>query len=147
MKRRTFLLGSLASTAVLGGTSLSIFASDADDSIIGLIRDAFPGLDMPEQDLAQFAHAARHNLDGEGALSRWVVQNSSARTLIDRMTERDVNWIPSRIITDFIRSTNFADPDRGDQPTAYVAYADPYAVGCSNPLPFYSDSAFAWPSS
>lgn len=147
MKRRMLLAGGAAgAVAITGGVGI-LLSAESEDAIISLIRKSFPDLDMAEGELLEFASIARGRIEERSHSAVWstLVRHKTARRVLDGLSDRDLERLPSLIVTDFIRSTDYLDPDRGSRPTRLVNYADPYRVGCANPLPTYADAGLAWP--
>lgn len=144
VSRRAFVVGGVAAVGALGAASVYAINVDVEDAVGTLLRNSFPGETFDPVQLAEFARATneRHGPFSHGQLL--AMDNALVRNATESLTDRDVQTMPTRIITDFIRSSDVLDPDRNGQ-TGYFAYADPYAVGCSNPLPSYSDAQLEWP--
>ena len=142
--RRAFILGGMAAVGAAGAVSFHALSLGDEDAIASLVRAAFPAEDFAAGDLAEFARVAA---EWRGPFSRGqllAMESSWLREATDRLTDKDVRTIPGRIIADFVRSSDILDPDQTGQVT-YFGYASPYAVGCSNPLPFYADAEQEWP--
>lgn len=142
--RRAFVLGGVAAVGATGAMSLYAFNVGVEDAVASLVRASFPDEDISAADLAEFARTVGER---RGPFSRGQVlamECTLLREATDRLSDNDVRTIPGRIIADFARSSDILDPDRRGA-CSYLAYADPYAVGCSNPLPSYSDAQLEWP--
>jgi|GEM_PF-1513177 len=144
--RRAFVFGAIAAVGTTGAISLYALNVSAEDAVASLVRSSFPDENISNADLAKFARIID---DRRGPFSRGQVlamDSTLLREATDRLTDKDVRTTPGRIIADFVRSSDVLDPDRTG-PCNYFAYADPYEVGCSNPLPYYADAQLEWPGS
>lgn len=137
-------MGGIAALGASGAISAFALSISDEDAIASLIRASFPGEKFSESDLTKFA---RISTERHGPFSRGQVlamESGWLRAATDNFSDRDVRTIPGKIIADFVRSSDILDPDRTATPS-YFSYADPYSVGCSNPLPFYSGAQLEWP--
>lgn len=144
INRRTFVVGGLAGAGTVAVASVYIIGIRANDAVESLIRSSFPDEYFDPRELADFASAAVRRHGGFSRGQVLAMENSLVRQLTDKLTDRDVRSEPEAIVTDFIRSSDVLDPDRTDR-SSYFAFADPYEVGCSNPLASYSDAMLDWP--
>lgn len=144
INRRTFVGGALAGAGTVAASSVYTMGISANDAVESLIRSSFPNEYFDPRELADFASAAvrRHGPFSRGQVL--AMENPLVWQLTDKLTDRDVRSEPEAIVTDFIRSSDILDPDRTGQ-SSYFRFADPYEVGCSNPLLGYSDAALDWP--
>lgn len=144
INRRTFVVSGLVGAGTVAAASVYTMGISANDAVESLIRSSFPDEYFDPRELADFASAAvrRHGPFSRGQVL--AMENPLVWQLTDKLTDRDVRSEPEAIVTDFIRSSDVLDPNRTGQ-SSYFAFADPYEVGCSNPLPGYSAAALDWP--
>lgn len=142
LSRRALFGGAVALVAVPPLAWLGLRGTGSpDDIVIGYLRRMLPGLAVPEADMREFAS---QYLEGFGEWVRGRIRLERALLLLARPGLLDA--LPEKmrlgqedaardLLTTFLFSTDFfttaeARPER----TVYVAYADPYGVGCRNPL-------------
>lgn len=148
VKRRHVLAGGLTSVALMGA-GFTVAMADMQDGVAAFIRRSFPDLDMAEEDLQAFAGAMTLSMRMSNAK-----QSVFATMLNSRGHEQIGSYVvPDRleraqgeIVAMFLRSTNYADPDREDAPVIFFGFADPYTAGCSNPLAGWTSSECSWPA-
>lgn len=143
LSRRALIAGGAATlVAVPALTVLGLRGTGSPEEIVvGYLRRMLPGLAVPDAEM--YAFAAQYL--GEPATG-WRNRMKYERTLLlmaqpaladaaPASIRGSFEWTSRDVMTTFLFSTDFftnagARPER----TAYVAYADPYAVGCRNPL-------------
>lgn len=65
----------------------------------------------------------------------FVMDNEWSRSLLPENRRGGIERFERRVLTDFLFSTDyFTSAGQDVQRMTYVDYADPYSVGCRNPL-------------
>ncbi len=138
VSRRRFLLGGAAIAvipAVIGGRAL---ASSPESVLTRYIRSSVPGLAASDNDIGGFALQFIDNLGSrsqklEAAL--FVMDNPWVERMLPSEDQRRYSWFTRSVMTDFLFSTDFfAEANMDPAKTNYIQYADPYSMGCMNPL-------------
>jgi hypothetical protein len=136
-RRSFFVSGAAAATAGVAILPLSV-AARPEAAIASFIKQSLKGIAVPNETLHEFA---REYLDRSGWKGQRLV---NVAVLIENPSS--VRFLPATLrakyesrlrdlLTTFLFSTDFftsgsQDPSR----TSYLAYSDPYGVGCGNPL-------------
>lgn len=138
--RRRFLLAGAAAAALPAGILVSRI-KDRQVIVVEYLRQKLPGLTVADADLDSFAQAYVATIDPKD--SRWahfetiffVMGNTALEAAMPDRLRFAYDWQTRNLLTKFLFSTNFFGP-AGQRPdrTDYVALADPYALGCRNPL-------------
>jgi hypothetical protein len=141
MSRRGVLLGGAAAGIVPLALAGSYLTSSREEIVIGYLRSVLPQLAVQETDLQSFALSYTDLLDPTGRRKLYYdsifffLENPSLQGVIPARYEHGYELITRSLLTTFLLSTDFFK-EAGQKPerTSYVAFADPYDVGCSNPL-------------
>lgn len=147
MKRRYLLGGGLASVVLLS-TGVRIFSSDMTGGIVSFIRRSFPGLDMSEEDLTSFASDMGDSWNMSGTKKTFFASmlNNREQAMMGSVIVPDrLDRAHGEIVAMFLRSTDYLAPERTAS-VIYLGLADPYASGCSNPVPAWTSTEAAWPT-
>lgn len=138
---RRALIGGGAAVAAVGGVAGVVglrSVSSPEDTIARFIRSSVPGLAVPEADLHSFAATFLQRASWKGAKLKsglLVLDHPGLLSLMPAVEAADYDWFRRRIISVFLFSTDFfSDAQRKGEQTHFLAYADPYGVGCRNPL-------------
>jgi len=142
MKRRTFLLATAAAAAVGGAVpGIALIATGPEDVVERIVRLRFPGVAIPVAELRAFARDFLvHDRTSGMKLAALRVGLPAMQTpwLADLAPERAqelYDRFERRVVTRFALSTGFFERAAGDRtPLAYRGLADPYLMGCANPL-------------
>lgn len=141
VSRRTLLLGGVAAAAVPAGV-VAVHASRSRAEIAaGYIRQALPGLAVPDREIAAFAETYVGKIDPE---NQWrarydaiffMIANPSLEPILPARARRVYELETRHLLTTFLLSTDFFSA-AGERPerTNFVAFSDPYALGCRNPI-------------
>lgn len=139
--RRTLLIGGAATIAAPPLAFVGLRGLDGPEQVIaGWLRRALPGLAVAEPELLAFA---RTYLDGSSASGSrpkletflTVMRRPWLEPALPEEARGGYDWFTRELLTDFLFSTDFFTA-AGQRPekTRFTAFADPYAVGCRNPL-------------
>ena len=146
--RRSLLFSLVGLLAVgAGGASGSYVVNTPEALVAMIIRRRLPDIAIEDDVLAEFARrylAFDKQIPGHLlALLRIVspvVFSDWLGFLIPGRARDMAEKLERRILTRFLLSTDFFDPDREkDAPVNYIAFADPWGVGCANPFADLSD--------
>lgn len=127
--RRRFLLSLLALSAASGG-GLALYNArrrrDPAGVVAEVVRRRLSHLDLDPGDLGRFAddYLARA---GPGKLKKLEVLADGERSLALQQFERE-------IVAAFLLGSDFFDRPGEPEAASYVAFPDPYELGCANPL-------------
>ena len=138
--RRALMFGgaSILGLGVAGGVAVIPPALDPRSAVISFIRRMVPDLVIDPADLAAFAAEIvdRNTMPQHKRVAHFaLLENPGLVLAIPGSIAEAQDRNEARIITAFMQSTDYLDPDRGDEPTSFIVFADPYEVGCSNPVP------------
>ena len=132
VSRRSFLL-SLLGLSALAGTAFYVHdrrraVPDPASFIVDLIRGRFSYLEIDPEDLARFArdHVAQCQPEELTELRR-AATGKGPSGYERRNFER-------QIAARFLLATDFYQQHGAPGSVAYVAYPDPYSLGCANPF-------------
>ena len=137
--RRKFLLAGTAGLAVTALAPLGVLflAPPAPRrAIAAYLRRSLPGLAVADQELDLFAQAFLNAAGGSAGGLRSALTVMAAPPLFAAMGRRKgIEHWSRAVMTSFLLSTDFFTT-AAQQPgkTRYIAFADPYALGCANPL-------------
>lgn len=139
LSRRGLLVGGVAvaglgAAAVVGGPAVAAPAT----VVARYLRASLPGLRIEAAELETFATAWLDRISWRGAKRAGVLaimDNPSLAGLLPARFGAAHDWFTRRLVTDFLFSTDFfGEAMRDPAATRMAAYADPYALGCRNPL-------------
>ena len=137
--RRTLIGGTLAAggIAAAGGYQLLAPVADPEGAIAGFIARAVPNVSAEDAVATTFATDAidfvSHRYAGDFDIHIALLANPF---LVRFLPERQAAFhsdFQRMLVTQFVRSTDLLLTEPG-APVNYIAFADPYLVGCSNPL-------------
>lgn len=140
ISRRTLLAAGGAAVLVPPlGIAGRVAATSHEATVARYVRAQLPGLNMSDEVLEQFGGSflrANPHLQGRRLQSVLVLlDNAWMRPLLPASTRVQYDWFVRRLMTDFLFSTDFfSTGNRNVATTSYVDYADPYSLGCRNPL-------------
>lgn len=114
-------------------------ARRAEDTIVEQIRSTTGNTTISEANLYQFAEkfvAVHRPMFGRKFDAMMVIMdNGWSASLLPRSRRSVYEWLERSLLTDFLFSTDFFTSGGQDlKRMAYVDYADPYTLGCRNPL-------------
>jgi hypothetical protein len=138
LTRRTWLAGLLLAGGLAGGWHWRRLRRPEAADLAALLRDRLSHVPFEVETVDRFAREyvrrygplamSAHHRDTFGGLLRI---EAVGRLLPDRYG-RDVVDFERRLVALCLRSTTyFSEPG---EPVRFVAFADPYEVGCANPL-------------
>lgn len=137
-RRNLLIVGGVAALppAMVAGRAA---ASTPEDSIVRYLRSSTGNTSIPDTNMYQFAEkfvaANRPTYGRRFDAAMLVLDNNWARSLLSDERRVLLEWFERRLVTDFLFSTDFfTDAGRNPQRMRYVDYADPYTLGCRNPL-------------
>jgi hypothetical protein len=138
ISRRSLLVGGgglavLAAGALYTGRS----AYAAENTIVQFVRSRVPTLNMSDADLQSFAKdaLARNDLAPlRLRLMLFFMDNPLALRLAPAGIAFSQGREERSIVTNILMSSNFFDKARGDAPSTYLGWLDPYSRPCTNPL-------------
>jgi hypothetical protein len=139
VSRRQLLVGG-AALAAIGATGFMAgpALANPEQVVVRFLRTQLPGLAVGDAELQSFAKDFLRQSSWQGNKLRGaliVMDNPDVLRIAPQTVTRAFDWYSRRIVTDFLFSTNFfRDANRQLSATQYVAYADPYTIGCRNPL-------------
>ena len=137
--RRALIGGTLAAggVAAVGGYQLLGPVADPEGAIAGFIARAVPNVSADDSVVTTFA------TDSLGFISNRYPGDFDVHVsllanpfLVRFLPERQAAFhsdFQRLLVTQFMRSTDLLLTEPG-APVNYIAFADPYQVGCSNPL-------------
>ncbi len=141
MNRRAFLL---ATTIVGAGAALpaiALLATGPEDVVERIVRLRFPGVAIAPADLRAFARDFLVHDRTSGAkmaalrVGMPVMQTPWLAGLAPGRAQELYDRFERRVVTRFALSTGFFERAAGDRtPLTYRGLADPYLMGCANPL-------------
>lgn len=139
---RRALLGSGAAALALPPLGLLGLrgTGSAEEVVAFYLRHMLPGLAVPEADLQAFARDHLPRMRAYVSRPRYeavllMMRRPQLEAIAPDQRRSDYQWLSRDLMTAFLFSTDFftAAATRPER-TRYIAYADPYAVGCRNPL-------------
>lgn len=137
--RRMFLYSGTAITVLgvagIGMASLPVLRPEG--AVISFLRRSVPDLDMSQTDLSSFAIDIIAKLQiplHKGIAFYNLLEYDGLVDMAPRSVANSIERNGETVITAFMRSTDYLDPEREGQ-ARYFGFADPYRNGCSNPLP------------
>ncbi len=141
VSRRSVLLGGAAAAVFPVGLAGSYLATSREHIVINYLRNLLPGLAVKDSDLATFATSFVDRLDPDGRRKLYFdtifffIQYPSLQGAIPGRYRPGYELYTRSLLTTFLLSTDFFT-DAGQKPeqTSYVMFADPYEVGCRNPI-------------
>lgn len=136
ISRRTFLLG-LAGTAAVAGGAAPALAAPEQGVIERFVRTACPAQGLSDAEVADFARTFLDQSALGGARRRvvlFLMENRWARPLVPTRVRAAQERQERHLVTRFLLSTDLFDAERAAGPPRYWGYADPYALGCANPV-------------
>lgn len=140
ISRRALLVGGGALVVVppLGIAGRAV-ATAPEASIVRGIRDRLPGLQVSDEDMLLFAtEFTKRNEPFSGRsfdAAMVVLDNPWMESLLTQSMRIKFDWFVRGMMTDFLFSTDLFTSANGEVSAAqYVQYADPYQLGCRNPL-------------
>lgn len=148
INRRHVLIGGGIGVVAAAFSGVSVLTASLERGIVDSIRYSFPGLNMAEAELREFARqmAASWQMPGTNPLAAAnVLDLAPVRFAANIFGKQRVRQAQGRIAGHFLRATNFLDPARGDGAVVLVARVNPYEAGCANMLNVFSDQSLAWP--
>ena len=143
LNRRRLLLGTLGLTATIAvGGSLAVAASGFEPLIVRIVRRRLPDLAIDPRALDQFAD---DYLSWDRTTPAYLVRalelvapvalSDGLAFAIPGPARRAIEQYERKVLTRFFLSTDFFEPGRAQgSAVTYLAFADPYAIGCANPL-------------
>ncbi len=141
LSRRGVLFGGAAAGIVPLALTGSYLASSRQEIVVDYLRSVLPKLAVKNTDLESFASSYTERLDPAGRKSLYYdaifffLEYPSLQGVIPARYEHGYELITRSLLTTFLLSTDFfTEAGQKPQRTSYVAFADPYAVGCRNPL-------------
>jgi hypothetical protein len=141
LSRRSVLLGGAAAAVIPVGLAGSYLATSRERIVIDYLRYQLPGLAVKDADLESFAESFVDRLDPYGRRKLYFdtifffIQHPSLQGAIPNRYQPGYDLYTRSLLTTFLLSTDFFT-DAGQKPeqTSYVMFADPYEVGCRNPI-------------
>jgi hypothetical protein len=110
--------------------------------IAKIVRAQVPDAHMGDADMEAFAQAflAQERVSARMLAIRAVL--SPASDLLPDRVKKRLQRLEYQVVSSFLLGTDYFDPDRPPETVSFIAYPDPYANGCANPL-----ARFEFPSS
>lgn len=140
INRRHLLLGAAIAAVVPATIAVGTVMTPHQNVVIGYLRHKLPGLAVSQIDLESHARRFTATVPFEHQQFHYgiilaVMANPVLETTLAGHRRETYNEFTRRLMTGFLLSTDFftsaeAQPSR----TRYIAYRDPYELGCSNPL-------------
>ena len=135
--RRRLLLGGLLGACVVAGVGMTVLPLAPEERLKRLLRSRLHYLQIPDEAIESFTKdfiADSETRFNHFRSSMYVAQRAIYG--VEVFSERLPFFRFERfVISSFLLSTNFfrqgADPSK---PIRYVAYNDPYKLGCANPF-------------
>jgi len=137
--RRTAIGGAAAAAGVaaFGGYRVLAPMSDPAGAIAQFIARQVPGVQPTDPAVTAFAADAAEKFRPMANFFETHIALMRNPAFAGFLPEQEA-WTQSeferRIITYFMRSTDYMLRSAPDQPVTYLLFADPYTAGCSNPL-------------
>lgn len=143
MKRRHFMVagGAGAALALVGGGG-ALALSNEESAIRRFLHRMFPDGRMSAKDEEEFVRqtAAALNFGRlKAPLAGAAMSSQTASDWLEDWGRVDLTF-EGRLVNQYFRSTNYADPARGSRPVVLIGFADPYGMVCSNPLASWAES-------
>jgi hypothetical protein len=146
ISRRGLLLGGVAVAAVPTAFIASTAMASRADTAAGYIRHALPGLAVPKAELTGFAEEYVSRIDRHNRrksyydLIFFLMANPDAEGMLPARLLHAYQGATRYLLTTFLLSTDFFSA-AGQRPelTNFIAYADPFELGCRNPLARFDD--------
>ncbi|MDA8870105.1 hypothetical protein N9H93_01775 [Rhizobiaceae bacterium] len=142
LNRRGFVLGSLLLTAGSATAALPLIRSEA--TLIGFLNRNLGLMQVTPDELHAFTRALLSDWKLTPARRRAVlffIEHPSALSLVPSRLraaqDRKERWI----LTKFLTSTNVFEDGNDLAQAEYVAFSDPYEMGCANPLARFDTAA------
>lgn len=141
LSRRTLLVGGAAAAALPTGWIASRATAPREEVVIGYLRHLLPGLAVPDNDMQAFAKTYVGQLDPQNKRQTYfnlmfaVMANPALEGSLFSRARSAYEHVTRSMLTTFLMSTDFFST-AAQQParTSYVAYSDPFDLGCRNPL-------------
>lgn len=140
INRRHLLLGAAIVAAVPATIAVGTVITPHQNVMIAYLRHQLPGLAVSQIDLEGHARRFTATIPFEQQQFHYgiilgVMANPVLEATLTGHWRETYSEFTRRLMTGFLLSTDFfssagAEPSR----TRYVAYRDPYELGCSNPL-------------
>lgn len=140
VSRRTFLvLGGAAVAVPPLGIAGRAATSSPEATISRVLRARLPDMRIPNETLLQFgAEFVQRNRPQSGRRfdgALLIMDNPWMEGLLGENLRLKYDGFVRRMMTDFLFSTDlFTSADGKLSAASYVAFADPYELGCRNPL-------------
>lgn len=146
LSRRTLMVAGLGAVALPAGLLAWAARASRPDAVVAYLRHALPGLAVAEADRSAFAVDWAGRIDPQGQrkayydLMFFLMANPGLEASLPERLRGHLQQFTRRLLTTFLLSTDFFGT-AGQQPerTSFVAFADPYALGCRNPLARFDD--------
>ncbi len=140
VSRRTLIGGGIAATGLVaaGGAVLLAPAADARGTIAAFIAREVPGVSADDEAVTRFADDAVINITSitwsriEDNLA-YLAHPGILALLPEAMQKNHAEFVRS-LMTKFMLSTDYLTRSGSARPVSYIGFAEPYLVGCSNPL-------------
>jgi hypothetical protein len=141
MNRRAFLLAGTIVGVGAAVPALALLATGPEDVVARIVRLRFPDARIAAEDLSAFARDFLVSDRTSGAklaalrVGMPVMQSRTLSGLAPERVQELYDRFERRVVTKFALSTGFFERAAGDQaPLRYRGLADPYLMGCANPL-------------
>jgi hypothetical protein len=135
ISRRQLLLGTAASAGA-GALAISSLGAWAwqENVIATIVRTHVPHVRIGRADMEAFAKEFLvHRRVPDSLLAAWALL-TPLRGLSPQAVEGRLRKLESQVVGLFLMGTNYYQPDRQSETVSFIAYPDPYAGGCANPL-------------
>jgi hypothetical protein len=139
LTRRALLAAAAGAAGLVGGWHWRRLRHPTVDDVADLLRWRLAHVNFGPGAVEQFAaeyvrrfgalSMSVHHRDTLGGLLR----HGHTRRLVSVERQHRIVWFERHLVSHCLRSTDFFTRGQG-QPVQYVAFADPYEVGCANPL-------------
>ena len=143
IRRRQLLVG--AAAGALGASFLGMQAwqgslvipvgeSWQTNVIAKIVRAHVPDAQVDHADMEAFT---QEFLIHQGASDRLLAVRSfltPMSSILPESLKRRLQRLDHQVLNAFLLGTNYFDPDRPSAKVTFIAYPDPYGVGCANPL-------------
>lgn len=139
--RRRWIAGGAAGVAAAGGAALYLgfdAAARPEAVIVEHLRRVLPGLATSQAELKTFAVEFLKRSPWRGPklkVALAVMDTPEVLAALPAGSRAAYDWWSRQLLTTFLFSTDFfGAAERDPRRTTFVAYADVYDLGCSNPL-------------
>jgi hypothetical protein len=139
--RRALLVGGLAAAAAATGLAAVQTAASRAELVIAYLRRSLPGLAVPDAEMMTFAQRYLSRIDPEDERKTYfdllflLLANPALQVAAWPGLREHLKLISRSLTTTFLMSTDFfGRAEQRPERTMFVAYADPYTLGCRNPM-------------